>query len=196
MQNEDIISLYHAKRLWIFVLISGALHIYIGILFITTDVLHYFWLSKVFIIALIANGVSEILFHFITFRKIEVKRLLAAFYDIAFGVFIFFVPILTIFILPLYIALALIIRSITDLRTPPSNKLSQLFKTMFLKTYSWIRILLAALIILSVIINKNDVLLSGMAIVLTGVVNILLSIKLKLIDLPIGHTALRRLYKE
>jgi uncharacterized membrane protein HdeD (DUF308 family) len=178
-KEEKIDYRQRAKRLWIFVLISGILHLYIGTVFITTDVMRYHLLSTLFIWAFVANGIGEVLFRFIVFRTPDAQRVFASVYDIIAGVFIYVFPLFSVLILPVYLAVSLLIRGITDLAVSRKVNPHSLVSMHFLRTIGLLRIAMAVLILIVALLVPSNVAVAGSAILLAGMLNIILALQFR-----------------
>jgi uncharacterized membrane protein HdeD (DUF308 family) len=178
-KEEKIDYRQRAKRLWIFVLISGILHLYIGTVFITTDIMRYQLLSTLFIWAFVANGLCEILFRFIVFRTPDAQRVFACVYDIIAGVFIYVFPLFSVLILPVYLAVSLLIRGITDLVVSRKINPHSLISINFLRTIGMLRVAMAVFILIVAFLVPSNVAVAGSAIMLAGMFNIIFAFQFR-----------------
>jgi uncharacterized membrane protein HdeD (DUF308 family) len=177
--EEKIDYKQRAKRLWIFVLISGILHLYIGTVFITTDIMQYRLLSTLFIWAFVTNGICEVLFRYLVFRTPDAQRVFAPVYDIIAGVFIYVFPLFSVLILPVYLALSLLIRGTTDLVVSQRVNPHSLLSIRFLKTVGCLRIVMATLILVVALLVPSNVAVAGSAVMLAGVLNIIFALQFR-----------------
>ena len=168
------------KKIWFFILISGLLHLLVAYLYLSTEMIHYFWLSKVFLWATIANGISLIAFNWLFFKKIDFLTLPAALFDIAFGFLILVAPIIPIILLPFYVALSLLISGVIQLIQFRLARKQQLEDVPFLQVLGIARILFAGLIVAFTMSSNVVIWLTGAAIFGAGLLNITLAIRLKL----------------
>jgi uncharacterized membrane protein HdeD (DUF308 family) len=177
METTD--SRHRIKKLWIFILISGLLHFYVGVIYVTTDLIRYLWLTKVFIVATIANGLSEIIFFWIKYKHPYERRLPASLYDIVLGVILVLYPFYTMLIFPLFVAGELLIRGITELNILRTGAEEFVLDVKVVRTFAWIRIILAIMILLYTVIDPSIIWLSGLAFGMGGLALIATAIKLR-----------------
>lgn len=179
---ETASTLYRVKRFWPFVLLSGLLHIYLGYLYLVTELPRYIWLTRIFIVATVAIGLSEIIFYRIRYGEISEKRLPASLYDIGLGAVLYFFPFYTLVIFPFFVAGGLFVRAITDLLITARGDSEHILGSLAVKHLAWVRILLALSILIYQVIDPQNLWLTGISFGLAGLILIFNAIKLSVLN--------------
>ena len=188
-------SLNRIRRIWILILAQGVAYIYLGSIYLEARLVDYFWLGKIFIAANMIMGMVEILFYLYFNKKAALIAFPGGLFDIVVGVLILFLPVISIVMLPLFVAMSQVLRGVIYLLLFNTGSRYNIAGLTWLKHLGWARIFWAVVIIAAFLLAiRTPKVLAATALVIDGLIVIAYAIRLRLLkrdekvqDFPPGY---------
>lgn len=170
------------RKLWILVLAQGATYLYLAFSYLDSNLLDYFRLGSIFVVANIILGLVEITTFRYFSKRLATFILPASLFDIFFGISIIFLPFISMIILPFYVGVSQILRGSIYLIIFNTGNSYSINGLKWLKYLGWGRIAWATILLAVFFIDINhSKILTGIALFVDGLIIISYGLCLKIL---------------